>query len=44
MVRAVVDRVQAGGSADGIRAASREIRETPEHCDAGFMCYFRDGA
>jgi putative protease len=41
MVRAIVDRVNDGGSADEARAASREIRETPEHCDAGFMCYFR---
>lgn len=41
LVKAVVDRVRAGMSAMKIRELARGVRETPELCSAGYMCYYR---
>lgn len=44
LVRTVLDRVEQGGTSEEARLLARELRDTPEHCDAGFMCYYRSGA
>lgn len=41
MVKAVVDETRTGVPAEEIAAFSRKIRNTPDHCAKGFMCYFR---
>lgn len=43
LVKTVLDHVEHGATHDQARALARELRETPEHCDAGFMCYHRHG-
>ena len=40
MVRAVVDRVHAGSPHQEVSAFAVGIRNTEEHCRAGFMCYY----
>ena len=40
MVRAVVDRVHAGSPHREVSAFAVGIRNTEEHCRAGFMCYY----
>ena len=40
MVRAVVDRVHSGSPQQDVAAFAVGIRETEEHCRAGFMCYY----
>ena len=42
LVHAVVEMAAAGASKAEIRAFAREVRCTPEHCDAGYMCYYRE--
>ena len=42
LVRAVVQMVEQGASRSDVRAFSRGVRGTPEHCDSGYMCYYRE--
>jgi len=41
MVRDIVDRVRAGASKLVTIERARSLRRTPEHCDAGYMCYYK---
>jgi U32 family peptidase len=41
LARAVVDRLRAGAAAEAVATRARELRATPELCDATFMCYYR---
>lgn len=42
LVKAVMDEVRRGGSSSDISQLARDLRRTPEYCDSGCMCYFRD--
>jgi putative protease len=42
LVKALMDEVRAGGARDEIVSAARALRKTPEYCDKGYMCYYRD--
>ena len=44
MVRAVLDRVEAGASREEAACAALTLRNTPEFCGAGYMCYYREAA
>lgn len=41
IVKAVVDETRLGIPAKEIEACSKKIRNTPEYCEKGYMCYFR---
>ncbi len=41
IVKAVVDEIHQGLPAEEIAAFSKKIRNTPEYCEKGYMCYFR---
>ncbi len=41
MVRDVVDRVRGGASKLHAIERARALRNEPEHCDAGYMCYYK---
>jgi putative protease len=41
MVRDIVDRVRAGASRLVTIERARSLRGTPEHCDSGYMCYYK---
>jgi len=41
MVRDIVDRVRAGSSRLVAIERARSLRGTPEHCDSGYMCYYK---
>jgi putative protease len=42
LVKAVMDEVRNGCKPEKIVPAARSLRATPEYCDKGYMCYFRD--
>ncbi|MEW6439384.1 MAG: U32 family peptidase [bacterium] len=42
LVKAVMDEVRAGASPQRIAETARSLRRTPEYCDKGYMCYFRE--
>ena len=42
MVKTVVDEARKGADGDRIRSLARSIRATPDYCQQGYMCYFRD--
>jgi putative protease len=42
LVKAVVDEVEGGLEREGVARRARSFRGTPEYCDRGYMCYFRD--
>ena len=42
MVKAVMDEVKAGGASEEIEQFARSIRATPQYCDKGYMCYFKE--
>lgn len=44
LVKRVLERVDAGASADEAAAWAREIRDAEEHCRARYMCYYRETA
>ncbi len=41
MVKAIADLVRAGASQAEVAARARQVRDAPELCDSGFMCYYR---
>jgi putative protease len=41
MVRDIVDRVRSGASRLVTIERARSLRGTPEHCDSGYMCYYK---
>jgi len=41
MVRDIVDRARAGVSKLHVIERAKSLRETPEHCASGFMCYYK---
>ena len=41
MVRDIVDRVRAGKPKLNVIERAKSLRETPEHCASGFMCYYK---
>lgn len=43
MVCAVRDRAVNETGTQGVQTYARQIRNTPEYCDSGNMCYFRKG-
>ena len=42
LVKEVVDAVNTGMAADAVPELARSLRNTPQFCDKGHMCYFRD--
>ena len=42
LVKAVMDEVREGRSPEEIAAIAKRIRNTPEFCQKGYMCYFRE--
>jgi putative protease len=42
LVKALMDEVRVGCARDEIASAARALRKTPEYCDKGYMCYYRD--
>ncbi len=42
LTRAVMDLVQQGCPTEEIAELSRHYRDTPELCDKGYLCYFRE--
>jgi len=44
MVRAVLDLVEGGASREDAASKAVAIRNTPEFCAAGYMCYYRGRA
>lgn len=42
LVKAVMDEVRKGVSSEEIAQKARSYRRTPEYCEKGYMCYFRD--
>ncbi len=42
LVKAVMDEVDGEAAPDEIVRYARNLRNTPEYCDKGYMCYFRD--
>lgn len=43
IVKAVVDQVRAKRSEEDIAKSAMEIRNQPEYCKSGLMCYYRSG-
>ena len=41
LVKAVRDKTRALKDRDRIEKYARDLRRTPDYCDAGYMCYFR---
>ena len=41
LLQAVVELARKGSSSDEVQEAARAFRNTPELCDAGYMCYYR---
>ncbi len=41
MVRDIVDRARAGTPKLHVIERAKSLRETPEHCASGFMCYYK---
>ena len=41
LVRAVVDKANEGASCEEVASFARDLRDTPDHCGKGYMCYFR---
>ncbi len=41
LVRAVRDKAREGVSHQEVASFARSLRDTPEYCDKGYMCYFR---
>jgi hypothetical protein len=37
-----MDEVKEGGACEEIAQFGRALRATPEYCDKGYMCYFKD--
>lgn len=44
LVKRVLERVDAGASAQEAASWAREIRDADEHCRARYMCYYRETA
>lgn len=42
LAKAVMDEVRAGAGREEIAKLSRSLRATPDLCEKGFMCYFRE--
>lgn len=42
LVKAIMEEVRAGKPAEEIARAALALRESPEHCSKGYMCYFRE--
>lgn len=40
MVRAVLDRIEAGESNEQVMRFAQELRPSVEHCKKGYMCYY----
>ena len=41
LVKAVRDKTRNHTENDRIKTYARDLRQTPEYCDSGYMCYFR---
>jgi U32 family peptidase len=41
MTRDIVDRVRAGAPKLHVIERAKSLRESPEHCAAGYMCYYK---
>ncbi len=42
LVKAVMDEVRGGASPEAVARTARFLRATPEYCERGYMCLFRD--
>lgn len=40
MVHAVLDRVRGGETAESVAQFAASLREAPDHCRSGYMCYY----
>lgn len=43
MAAAVLERARTGASAEAVATFARDLRATPEHCAASYMCYYALG-
>jgi putative protease len=41
LVSAVVRAVREGADKNGVQEKAKRLRQTPEFCDSGYMCYYR---
>ncbi|NSL51406.1 peptidase U32 family protein [Calidifontibacillus erzurumensis] len=41
LVSSIVKSVRAGMEDEEVKAKAKRIRKTPEHCQSGYMCYYR---
>jgi putative protease len=41
MAADIVRRTRAGASKLHVIERARSLRQEPEHCDSGFMCYYK---
>ena len=41
LVKTVLEEAAAGARPEAVAALARALRNTPEYCDSGYMCYFR---
>ncbi len=44
VVRTIVDMVLEGMSEEDVNYEARKLRDTPEFCDSGYLCYYRDAS
>ncbi len=42
LVNTIVDQVARGATRDEAAAYAKDVRGTPELCESGYMCYYRD--
>ncbi len=42
LVKTVVDLVRSGASPEEVAARARRMRNAPQMCDTGYMCYYRN--
>ena len=44
LVKAVVDKLGEGATGQEAAAFARDVRDTPELCGSGYMCYYREAS
>jgi U32 family peptidase len=42
LVKEVMNEVRRNSTRESIEAFAKKLRNTPEHCEKGYMCYFRE--
>ena len=41
-MKTIVEQVAGGGTREAAAEYAQALRDTPELCGSGFMCYYRD--